>query len=95
MLSPVSGVSALDVLTTSRPPLGVLTSQVHPDPKFPVAEAMNAFLSASVEPTRSVIAGFAFSCLKQREPQTQRVRPLSETESKSPNPHGNATIASI
>lgn len=46
----VKGVPALLVLTMSTEPSGLRTSQVHPEPKFPVALFANSALKVSYDP---------------------------------------------
>ena len=49
-VSPVSGVAALPVLTTSIPPSVVWTSQAHPEPKVVTAVLVNSSLNTSKSP---------------------------------------------
>ena len=56
--SPVIGVAALLVFSIARPPSALRTIQVQPEPKLPVAAAMNLALSSSTEPKDESMAAW-------------------------------------
>jgi hypothetical protein len=52
----VNGVAALEVFTISNFPSGVLTNQVHPEPKLLIQEFVNSSTNDSNDPKLSSIA---------------------------------------